>query len=450
MDSESRPVAVGVRGKSFLQWPTQVLGPAPGLKELNVAAWGWFAALLVTQCCVPFWHRFKAGGGLAAIFPSDFVYFYGIGHIANSYPLTKLYDYGLQLKTFNAIFPYPEHEGNYGPSPYPPFVALFFSLFARVSVFPAFVLWASVSLALYLAGVAAAVKGIFPGERLKVSLIFASALAFCPFLHNNLANGQISTLAIFSVGLATLQERSSRPFASGLALSMLAYKPTLLLLLVPMLLLTRRFRTFAGFVAGSTLLAAMATAFGGIQIWTAYTRFLSVFGRFVSIKGQSALVLEEYIDIKSFMQALCGGWSRAEFVVFIAIAVAMSAWLAILLWKSAAAGRPAQYLAWAVTLTWTLLLNVYVPVYDSVLFAIAAILTLGALRDIESKKATGWMSFLAVLIGVGSWELETVAQSRGIQFLPILLVLFGLGQLYILRGAIREGSSRQAEELPAG
>ena len=444
MESESQPVALEGRGKSFLRWPTHVLGPAPGLKELNVAAWAWLAALLVKQFCVPLLLRIKAGGGLTHIFPSDFVYFYGIGHIANSYPLTRLYDYSLQLKTFNEIYPYHLQNGGYGPSPYPPFVALFFSLFAHASVVPAYFLWAGVSLTLYVTGIAAVTKGSFPADRLRASVIFALALSFCPFLLRTLANGQISTLAVFAVGAAVMLDRDSMPFSSGLVLSILAYKPTLLLLLIPMLLITRRFRTFYGFLAGSALLAGVATAFGGIQIWAAYARFLSVFGRFVGFKGQSTYDLSLYVDIKSFMQAVCHGWSRFELIVFIALAVAMSAWLAVMLWQSARSGRPAQSLAWAATLTWTLLLNVYVPIYDSVLIVIAAVLTLGALRDLEWKAAMGWMTFLAVLISVGSWELELIAQSIGIQFAPILLAIFGMGQLYILHRAIRGGSQQQA------
>jgi hypothetical protein len=51
----------------------------------------------------------------------------------------------------------------------------------------------------------------------------------------------------------------------------------------------------------------------------------------------------------------------------------------------------------------------------------------------------GWMTFLAILIGVASWELESIAQSIGIEFLPILLAIFGLGQLDILHRAIRQG-----------
>lgn len=445
MNSEDLPVDP-IRGRSFLRWPTQALGPAPGLKELNVASWGWLAAMAFKQVCVPVLLRIKAGAAWIHIFPSDFVYFYGIGRIADSYPLAKLYDYGLQLKTFNEIYLFHLQNGGYGPSPYPPFVALFFSLFAHVSAVPAFFLWAVVSLALYLGGVAAAIKGIYPGERLKTLLVFSSALAFCPFLHSTLANGQISTLAVFAVGLAVMLDRDSMPFSSGLALSMLAYKPTLLLLIIPMLLITRRFRTLYGFLAGSTLLAAVATAFGGLQVWPAYVHFLSGFGRIVGFKAQSTYDLSMYVDIKSFMQAACGGWNRAELVLFISITIAMAAWLAAMLWKSARGARPVQSLAWATTLTWTLLLNVYVPIYDSVLVVIAAILTLGALKELEWKSAADWMTFLAVVLGVTSWEFESISQDHGIQFLPVLLAVFGLGQICLLQRAIREGSPPSVDE----
>jgi hypothetical protein len=407
-------------------------------------------ALLVIQFCVPLWLRFKAGSGLTHVLPSDFIYVYGIGTIAKEYPLTSLYNYSLQLKTFGEIYPFTFHEGAYGPCPYPPFVALFFSLFARLPVVPAFFLWASVSLTLYVAGIAAAVKCAFPREKLGASLIFSLALSFCPFLHNTLTNGQISTLAVFSVGVAIFEENNSRLFSSGLALSILAYKPSLLFLLIPMLLLTRRFRTLCGFISGSALLVFVATAFAGVQIWPAYADFLRLFGRFVGFKNQSAHALEEYIDLKSFMQAVSGGWSTARLVLFISASIVIAAVLALTIWRSAKGGSPARNLAWATTLTWTLVLNVYVPVYDSILFTIAAILTLGILKDLEWSIALRWMTSLAVLICLASWELETIAQSKGIQFLPVLLAIFGLGQIYLLDRVIREKRLRTSSQLPHG
>jgi hypothetical protein len=448
MNDENHTVATECGRKAILRWPARILGPLPGSKELSLAGWSWFASLLILKYLPPLWIRLKAGSGLTNIFPSDFIYFYGIGQIANKYPLTRLYDYSLQLKIFNGIYPLSVHDGSYGPSPYPPYVALFFSLFARVPIQAAFFLWAGVSLSLYIAGIAAAVKGLFPGEGFKISLIFSLALAFCPFLHNTFANGQIATLAVFSVGLTIWQERYSRPFSSGLALAILAYKPTLLLLVVPMLLLTRRFRTFCGFITGTALLALTATAFAGIQVWSQYARFLSFFGRFVGADGRSILFVRQYVDIKSFIQGACGGWSRTEFVILMAVTIPAAIGLSIMLWRSAKGGRPEQFLAWAATLTWTLLLNVYVPVYDSILVSVAVILTLAALRELGWKVAMRWMTILAVLISAGSWELESIAQSRGIQFLPVLLAILGMGQLYLLHRAILQGSPQMVTGQP--
>jgi hypothetical protein len=113
----------------------------------------------------------------------------------------------------------------------------------------------------------------------------------------------------------------------------------------------------------------------------------------------------------------------------------------VLLYKSAAGERPEQYLAWAVTLTWTLLLNIYVPTYDSVLVTIAVILTLGALRDMAWSTASDWIIFLSVLIFLSSWVTETIAQRRGIQLLSILIAVLGVGQLYLLHLLVRKRSA---------
>jgi hypothetical protein len=416
--------------KSVIHTPTRIFGPLLDLKGMNVVCWTMFVTFLVVPLFVSLRVQFKTGSGSIRKFDSDFVYFYGIGHLLNEYPAVNLYDYNLQQKIFNQI--YPAHEAFYGPSPYPPYVALFFRPFARVSFESAYLLWMGISLVLYVAGIAAAVKAVFPRERLKISLIFCFALAFYPFVFGTLLNGQLASVAVFSIGLAIFQERHSNPFCSGLALSLLAYKPTLLFLLLPMLLLTRRFKTLFGFMFGTVILMAVATAFTGIQIWPAYAHMLAQFGHSAGLRGQSALQLWKYIDFVSSSYAIPGGRSRAGVAILICLTSTIAPGLAVLLWKSVAGGRSAQYLAWAATLTWTLMLNVYVPIYDSVLVTIAVILTLGALEDLEWRVATGWIIFLSLLIFAVSWKTEVLAQSHGIQLLSIFLAVLGLGQLFIL------------------
>jgi len=423
---------VGLEGsrKFVIHNPARILGPLLDLKGMNVVCWTMFVTFLVVPLFVSLRVQFKTGSGSIRKFDSDFVYFYGIGHLLNEYPAVKLYDYNLQQKIFNQI--YPAHEAFYGPSPYPPYVALFFRPFARVSFESAYLLWMGISLALYIAGIAAAVKTVFPSERLKISLIFCFALAFYPFVFSTLLNGQLASVAVFSIGLAIFQERHSNPFRGGLALSLLAYKPTLLFLLLPMLLLTRRFKMLFGFMFGTVILMSVATAFTGIQIWPAYAHMLAQFGHSTGLRSQSALQLWKYIDLISSSYAIPGGRSRAGVAILICLTSMIASGLALLLWKSAAGGRSVQYLAWAATLTWTLIVNVYVPIYDSVLVTIAVVLTLGALKDLEWSVATRWITFVSLLIFAVSWKTEVLAKSHGIQLLSIFLAALGLGQLFIL------------------
>jgi hypothetical protein len=261
---------------------------------------------------------------------------------------------------------------------------------------------------------------------------------------STLANGQLASIAVASVGMAVLQETDSKPFRSGLALSVLTYKPSLLLLLIPMLFLTRRFKTLLGFMAGAAMLIAATTAFTGIQIWSAYAHILSQFGKVAGLNGHSSLNLPKFIDFNSFSYLFPGGRSWVGLAILFTVITTITAWLALLLWKSATGGRAVQYLAWASTLTWTLLLNVYVPIYDSILAVIAIILTLGALKQLKLSAAMGWAVFLSVLIFAVSWVTVPIAVSHQIQLLSILLGILGLGQLVLLSRAIRQ-KSRQAE-----
>jgi Glycosyltransferase family 87 len=430
MDVESRTVGLEHHGKRFLEWPTHILGPMPNLKVLNVACWSLVFALFITRFCIPVWIQFKAGKGSIPLMPADFIYFYGIGHIVKDYPALRLYDWSLQTKVFNDIFSDPKFV--YGPSPYPPFVGLFFSLFAQVSFRVAFFLWMFVSLGLYSLGIVAIANDCFPGERVKVSLILCFSVATFPFFWGVLVSGQLTSLAVCSVGLAILQERHGRSYLSGLALSIMAYKPTLLLFVIPMLFLTRRFKALAGFMTGGAMLMLVATTFMGAQIWPTYLHFLSLFDREVGLSGHRVFELWKFIEIGSCLQAVAGSHFEAVSIIKFAVTVPITTGLAVLLWKSAAGGRAAQSLAWAATLTWTLLLNVYVPLYDAVLVGIAVVLTLGAAKDLEWRAAKLWTTALSFSMFAISWVTCDIAKSYGIQLISVSLAALGGAQLYML------------------
>ena len=428
-------------------WPERVLGPPPGLKEINLICWGLFIGFVIAPILFVLVIQSRTGRLYFRESPVDFIYFYGTGRIANEYSAIEVYDNNLQLKTFNEI--QPSRDGAYGTSPYPPFVSQFFRLFAKLPFEPAYFLWMGISLALYVAAIALTLQEFIPGESLKSSLFFCFALAFYPFLRNALINGQLSCVAVLCVAVAVFHEKRSRPFLSGLALALLIYKPTFLLLPIPMLLVTRRFRVFFGFMTGTGVLVAISTALAGIGIWPAYARFLIDFGHISGISGHSSLELWKYIDFNSFVSAIPGGRSVPALATLICFSALVALWLAVLLWKSSGGDKPEQCLVWAATLTWTMLLNVYFPIYDSILIIIPVILTFSAIRDLEWTNAKDWIVFGAILIFGVSWISERIAETTGIQLLSIALLAFGIAQCSILHRAIGRRSAQIQSADPA-
>lgn len=420
-------------------WPKKILGPAPGLKEFNVVLWGLFLTCFAGPLLIQLWARLNVGP------VGDFVYFYGDGRIADEFQPQRLYDYSLQLKVFDEIDP--ARGNHYGPSPYPPFVALFFGLLARFPYRAAYILWFLISLALYVLGVASVIREAFPNDRIRSSLALCLALAFPPFLVNTLVSGQISSIAVCAIGVGLANERS-RPFRSGLALSLLTYKPTLLLLILPMLILRRRGRSLLGFASGALTLALVATALDGVRIWPTYIGFLNFFRQISQMSGM--LKRWEFVDLTSFASLTLRGESAQTHFVLTSLLIGLALWLAVLLSKTATANKAVSYLAWATTLTWTLLFNLYVPMYDSILVAIALILTIGALRGAGCHTATRWTALLGAAILVTSWKSQAIAETHKIQWLTVLFLAFGLSQIIFLHRMILRGDRDQDfPELPA-
>ncbi len=112
--------------------------------------------------------------------------------------------------------------------------------------------------------------------------------------------------------------------------------------------------------------------------------------------------------------------------------------LAVLLWRSAKADIPAQHLAWAATLTWTLLLNVYLPIYDSILAVVAIALALGALVRLKWSNSLGWTTILSLLVYLGAWNAVERASDVGLQMMTILLFMLGSIEQYLLNAALRQ------------
>ena len=192
--------------------------PAHKLKELSYIVWG----LLLVGFVLPFSivvinsHRPP---------DADFAGFYSLGRILNEYSPQELYNYDLQRQICEEVHP---QKGQYGPLPYPPFIALIFRPITVLPYWAAYSLWVVASIILYGIGLRIVTARFFPDEHPARSLVFALAYAYFPFTGYTAANGQLAAVGFFAVAVALLEDDRQHSFRSGLALCLCLYKPTIL------------------------------------------------------------------------------------------------------------------------------------------------------------------------------------------------------------------------------
>jgi len=415
-ESGAPKVAPQQRAPSSLE---RTLGPAFTFREINVVRWTLLIATALAMGLRPLYLQLL-NGSFQRGFRGDFFYFYSFGRLLNDYPADRLYDFKLHMKICDALQPL--NAGHWGHSPYPPFLGMLFAPLARLDFLPAYILWLAISFGLYTAGLSLVTRRFFPSNPLRRALIFCFALCFAPFLSWIMASGQVSALGFFAIALAFCMDDLERPVLSGLALSLCMYKPTLLVLLLPMLLVTKRYRTLLGLAAGAATLAALPIAFHGIGVWSGYLKTLLTF-------PQAARTPWFYVDLGAFASLLPSANSWEARVVFSGLAAWAGFSLFRVWWRSIGARKPSTRLLWATTLTWTLVLNVYVPVYDSILVIISVAATVAALNDLPDKRLHRMLTALWLLIFAFSWATENIAQDSGFQIMTVLLALLGILQL---------------------
>src|ERR1700692_3154528 len=150
------------------------------------------------------------------------------------------------------------------------------------------------TLSLYLTGLLLLAGRFFRGDRKRQSIICCFAMLYWPFINRTMLNGQLAAIGFLSIALAVCLEEADRRYLSGIALSVCVYKPTLLLLIVPMLFITRRRRTLIGFAAGTAILTTVTTLLDGVGVWPAYLRMSADFARV------RAFVLCDYVALLAF------------------------------------------------------------------------------------------------------------------------------------------------------
>src|SRR5262245_31663828 len=418
-----------VREEPALSAPTEV-----SRKGLRAGVAQAVAMLAVGIIAVAIGHREMTSLRSEERRPEEFMAFYTVGRMLNESSY-GLYDSTEFLKQYDRLFP--RESGGAPLYAHAPFEALAFRPFAYLPFKVALVAWQFASIALVSAGFALIWRSGTALPRSSLPLALVLALSFQPISVALIFNGQVSALVFFWLALALWLDRRGREYGAGAALSLCLAKPTLLILLLPMLAIGRRWRAIGGFLAGSVVLAGVSLLLIGWQGNVDYVLTLLRFGRVTAASDEAFSPPSLYVDLNSFTRMLTG-WPGPVSLLVVAVIGAMLVPLLVSVWRRAPQGWTRGWaLTWASTITWTTLLNIYVPRYDT------TIVVLGALLMVEALLATGpgglrvLPQVLFAVMYVVAW-IEPVPVKGGLlQPYTVVLAALGVHQLWLARRAAR-------------
>jgi hypothetical protein len=353
----------------------------------------------------------------------DFVGFYTIGKILNSYPPARIYDLELAVRLQHETLPSMDATQMlvFGQAPY---IAWLFRPFALLPYAWAYLAWLAFSAALYTSGLAV-LFGALGLKREDRKTGFLLALSSTPFLFETWIGGQMAAVVFFIWALFLwCLLKTERRFIAGLVLSLCLFKPTLVALPAAMLFIGRRWRVTSGLAVGGAALALVSVATVGLDGCRAWARMLALNAQVASGAGDP-WHRSKYVDMAAFFHLLLGSHATAAAIVMIIVGAATVAALGLAWWR--ADGRISNEL-WAATLCFTVVVNAYAPIYDSVL-AVAAVALVAANREqlpARDREAFAWWILLLYMV---PWVTKSFAEFLHFQLITVVLAGFGIWAL---------------------
>src|SRR3984885_9266526 len=339
------------------------LGPLPKRREAHAMAW-LALAIGVALCGVSVLLGFEGRSFLGRPLGGDFVEFYTIGKILNQYAPARIYDLRLATSLQHAALPSMSETQMlvFGQAP---FIASLFRPFALLPYAWAYVAWLGFSAGLYLASLALLFRTVHLNARDRETG-FLLALSVTPFLFETWIGGQMSVVVFFIWVLFFWCLENDRGviagFGAGFVLALCLFKPTLVWLPALMLVVGCRWRVVGGLAAGGIAMALLSLATVGVDGCRGWLAALAMNRNTVAQAGE-AWHLAKYVDILAFSHLLFANWPAVAGIAAIAVAVIALAWLGREWWRSDNARMDPRL--WAATLCFTLVVNPYVPIYDS-------------------------------------------------------------------------------------
>jgi len=405
----------------------RVIGPLPGQREAR--AFSVFALIGgLVACGLSLYYGFRGEIFMGRPMGSDFVQFYAAGKLLNQHQPAVIYDIPAFTKLQHDAVPEmaPTQMLVFG---YPPVVAELFRPFALLPYRWAYCVWLAFSLTLYASSLWLLFRTLLRENYRRTA--FLLALSAPMYTLETWIGGQLSVIGFFAVVLFLCCFEKRWPVLAGLALGLATYKPSLVAIPAAVMILGGCWRMLAGLSmsSGLMILGSIATAgVDGLWLWLLRLRVFSAY----AISNESILRRTKYVDLNSFFTVLLGASSLERGIATLATSAAFLI-LAWHWWRSRhqEAHETQRYL-WAATLAWTMLINIYVPVYDTIVLVPAAALVARSLADRGQREQMSLQVWLIILWLV-PWLTQSWADYLRLQILTVVLAGFGYWALSLAR-----------------
>ncbi len=392
-------------------WLERFIGPLPGEKEARAFGVCGIAIALIA-CGLSLYYGFKGEAFMGRAMGGDFVQFYAAGRVLNQHEPTKLFDPPYFAALQHEILPsMPATQwlifGN------PPCIAALFRPLALLTYRQAYCVWLVFSAALYLTGTLLLARG----NRIAIFLALSTPM----FTLETWIGGQVSVFGFFIFAVFVRLFEDQRYFFAGLVLGLAAYKPSLLVVPAAMFLAGRCWRIVAGISISASLVVAACFAAAGVDGMKLWMDTLRVF-RYMATDEQSILRRSKYVDLNSFFVVL-GGLNIVTKTAALLIAAAALMVLAWAWFRSVGDRR----ILLAATIAAMLILNVYVPVYDTPVLIPALVLVSRTLKS--SKELQAWVLVFCLV----PWLTQSAADFLRVQLLTIAIAGFSYWVFRLVR-----------------
>jgi hypothetical protein len=378
-------------------WLERIIGPLPGEKEARAFGVCGISVALIA-CAFSLYFGFKGEAFLGRPLGGDFVQFYAAGKILNQHEPARLFDIPFLAEMEHASLPtMPKTQmlifGN------APCIAAIFRPLAMLNYQQAYCVWLVFSAAVYLTGLLMLVRG----DRIALLLALSTPM----FTLETWIGGQISIFAFLAFALSVRWLQDRRYFLAGIALGFAAYKPSLIAIPAAVFVLGRCWRMLGGLSISIAFVITASFATVGVEGMRLWLDTMRVF-RYLATDQESVLRRSKYVDINSFLTGLFGPhqivMTAGYFIVGSALIVLAWAWFR---------NGPSKIL-WVATIAAALVLNVYVPVYDTIILIPALVLVP------RTKEFQAWMLAFCLV----PWLTQSAADFLRVQILTIVIAAF--------------------------